>query len=94
MTIMSLQIIEFFFSIVPATRKGKMNTDLLKLYLQLDDMKQTEEAKQLKNQIRETMSQNLRMHLLELTSIGQVIGFNELRNELIKAIQLIEIQKR
>jgi bisphosphoglycerate-independent phosphoglycerate mutase (AlkP superfamily) len=78
---------------VLAKREVIMNTDLLRLYRQLDDI-QSDEAKQLKNQIRETMSQNLRMHILELTSMGQVIGFNELQNELIKAIQLIEMQKR
>jgi hypothetical protein len=71
-----------------------MNTDLLNLYRQLDDMEQSEEAKQLKSQIKEMLSQNLRMHVLELTSIGQVIGFEELQNELRKAIKLIEIQKR
>jgi hypothetical protein len=72
----------------------RMNTDLLKLYKQLDDMEQSKEVKQLKNQIKETLYQNLRMHFLELTSIGRVIGFNELQDELKKAIELIEMQKR
>ena len=71
-----------------------MNTDILKLYRQLDDMEQTKEVKQLKNQIKETLYQNLRMHFLELTSIGRVIGYDELQEELKKAINLIELQKK
>ena len=71
-----------------------MSTDILKLYRQLDDMEQTKEVLQLKNQIKETLYQNLRMHFLELTSIGRVIGYNELQEELKKAIHLIELQKK
>ncbi|NVO10563.1 MAG: hypothetical protein HXX16_11420 [Bacteroidales bacterium] len=71
-----------------------MNTDILKLYRQLDDMEQTKEVMQLKNQIKETLYQNLRMHFLELTSIGRVIGYDELQEELKKAINLIELQKK
>ncbi len=71
-----------------------MNTDILKLYKQLDDMEQTREVKQLKNQIKETLYQNLRMHFLELTAIGRVIGYDELQAELRKAIDLLELQKK
>ena len=70
-----------------------MNSDILKLYRQLDDMEQTKEIIQLKNQIKETLYQNLRMHFLELTGIGRVIGYEELQEELKKAIELIELQK-
>lgn len=70
-----------------------MNTDIIKLYKQLDDMGQTKEVTQIKNQIKETLYQNLRSHFLELTSIGRVIGYDELQEELRKAIELIEIQK-
>jgi len=71
-----------------------MNEDILKLYKQLEDMEQTKEVIQIKNQIKETLYQNLRMYFLELTSIGRVIGYDELENELKKAIDLIEIQKK
>jgi hypothetical protein len=71
-----------------------MNTDILKLYKQLDDMDQTKEVKLLKNQIRETLYPNLRMHFLELTSIGRVIGYDEFQNELKKTIELVEAQKK
>ena len=71
-----------------------MNTDILKLYKQLDDMEQTKEVMQLKKQIKETLYYNLRTHFLELTSIGRVIGYDELQNELKKAIELVELQKK
>jgi hypothetical protein len=73
--------------------KDMMNTDILKLYKQLESMEATKEVTQIKNQIKETLYQNLRMHFLELTSIGRVIGYNELQEELRKAIELIEMQQ-
>lgn len=73
---------------------SNMNEDILKLYKQLEDMEQTKEVVQIKNQVKETLYQNLRMYFLELTSIGRVIGYEELEDELKKAIDLIEIQKK
>jgi len=69
------------------------NADILKLYKQMDDMEQTKEIVQLKNQIKETLYNNLRTHFLELTSIGRVVGYEELQNELTKTLELIEFQK-
>jgi hypothetical protein len=71
-----------------------MNTDLTKLYLQLNDMAQTKEVIQIKNQIKETLYQNLKVYFLDLTAIGRVIGYNELQEELKKAIEFIELQKK
>ena len=70
-----------------------MEKDLLKLYKQLDDMNQTPEVVQIKNQIKESLYQELKMHFLELTGIGRVIGYDELQKELMKAIELLELQK-
>jgi site-specific DNA-adenine methylase len=67
-----------------------MNTDLIKLYQQLEGMEQTNEVKLLKDQTRETLYQNLRTHFHELTKIGRVIGFDELQNELSKGKELLE----
>lgn len=69
------------------------NSDIIRLYKQLEDMEQTKEVLQLKNQIKETLYQNLRMNFLELTSIGRVLGYDELQEELVKAIKLLELQK-
>jgi len=46
------------------------------------------------NKIKETLYQKLKMHSLELTGIGRVIGYEELRAEFKKAIQFLEIEKR
>ncbi len=71
-----------------------MDTDLILLCKQLDDMKQTDEVFQIKNQIKESLYQKLKMHFLELTGIGRVIGYEELQSELLKAIELLEIEKK
>ncbi len=71
-----------------------MNTELLKTYKQLEDMDQTKEVIQIKNQIKETLYHQLKYHFLELTGIGRVIGYDELQQELMKAIDLIEMEKQ
>ena len=70
-----------------------MNSDILKLYKQLEGMEQTKEVIQLQNQIKETLYQNLRTHFLEYVSIGRNIGYDELQEELKKALELLELQK-
>lgn len=70
-----------------------MNSDILKLYKQLESMEQTKEVLQLQNQIKETLYQNLRTHFLEYVSIGRIIGYDELQEELKKALELLEFQK-
>ena len=71
-----------------------MNAELLKTYKQLEGMPQTEEVVQIKNQIKESLYQQLRFHFLELSGIGRVIGYNELQSELSKDIELLEIEKQ
>jgi hypothetical protein len=71
-----------------------MDTELLKVYKQLEDMNQTKEVVQIKNQIKESLYQQLKYHFLELTGIGRVIGYEELQKELMKAIELLEIEKK
>ena len=71
-----------------------MNAELLKTYKQLEGMSQTDEAVQVKNQIKESLYQQLRFHFLELSGIGRVIGYDELQSELSKAIELLEIEKQ
>ncbi|WP_420398874.1 hypothetical protein [Flagellimonas sp.] len=71
-----------------------MNAELLKTYKQLEGMPQTEEVVQIKNQIKESLYQQLRFHFLELSGIGRVIGYDELQSELSKAIELLEIEKQ
>ncbi|NDV15517.1 hypothetical protein GO009_05705 [Muricauda sp. TY007] len=70
-----------------------MNSDILKLYKQLESMEQTKEVVQLQSQIKETLYQNLRTHFLEYVGIGRIIGYDELQEELKKALELLELQK-
>lgn len=67
------------------------NIDLLKLYSQLKEMKQTQEVKQLRKQVEETLHYNLKHYHMELSSIGDVIGYDRLKNELQNAMNLIEL---
>jgi len=71
-----------------------MDTDLIQLFKQLENMKQTEEVLQIRKQIKEALYQKLRILTLDLTGIGRVIGYEELQTELTKAINLLEIEKR
>ena len=41
-----------------------------------------------------SQSETLRYHFLELSGIGRVIGYDELQNEMVKAIELLEIEKQ
>lgn len=70
-----------------------ISSDIIKVYKQLEQMEETKDIKQLKNGIKETLYQNLRMHILEMASIGRVIGYAEVQEELKNAIKLVELQK-
>ena len=67
-----------------------INSDLLKLYTQLEHMEQTKEVAQLKASIQETLCQNLRTHLIEFISIGSVLGYDRLKTEMKLASEFIE----
>ncbi len=69
------------------------NNDIIKVYKQLEQMDETKDIKQLKEGIKETLYQNLRMHILEMASIGRVIGYAEVQEELKNAIKFVETQK-
>lgn len=56
-----------------------MNNELLKTYKQLEDMEQTPEVAQIQKNIKETLYQKLKFHLIEMTGIGRVIGYDELQ---------------
>ena len=70
------------------------NTDLLKLYSQLKKMKQTNEVKQLRKQVEETLYYNLKFYHLELSAIGEVIGFDRLKKEMTNAMKLVDILEK
>ena len=57
-------------------------------------MEQTKEVLQIKSQIKESLYHQLKLHILELTGIGRVIGYDELRTELMKALEFLEMEKQ
>jgi uncharacterized membrane protein len=71
-----------------------MTSEYLKLYQNIEGMKQTPETEQLKKQIKEDLYQKLRFSFLDFMSIGRVIGYDELKTEMLKAVELIEQQKK
>lgn len=71
-----------------------MNTDLVKLYKDLEKLEQTKEVKQIKSDIKDTLYRDLRMSMLDAVSLGTVIGFNELETEMLKVIELIKMQSK
>jgi uncharacterized membrane protein len=71
-----------------------MTSEYLKLYQKIEGMKQTPETEQLKKQIKEDLYQKLRFSFLDFMSIGRVIGYDELKTEMLKAVELIEQQKK
>lgn len=68
--------------------------EMLKLYRQLEKLKTGKETNLLKEQIKESLYQKLRLSFLDFVSIGQVIGFDELKLEMEKGIQIIEQQQK
>ncbi|MGV3597107.1 MAG: hypothetical protein ACO1PI_04515 [Bacteroidota bacterium] len=69
------------------------SADIIKIYKQLEQMDETKDIRQLKEGIKETLYQNLRLHILEMASIGRVIGYAEVQEELKNAIKFVETQK-
>ena len=71
-----------------------MDMELLKTYKLLEDSQQTEEVKQIKNQIKESLYHQLKSHFKEMFAIGQVIGYDEVQKEFSKAIDILEVEKQ
>ena len=61
--------------------------------MQLEDMEQTKEVAQIKNQIKEALYQKLKENMVEFTAIGRVICYDELQEELEKTIEFLDIYK-
>lgn len=71
-----------------------MSNDLIKVYKELENMPQTEEILQVKESIKENLYQKMKMHTLELSAIGRVLGYDELKSELHKAISILDIESK
>jgi CxxC motif-containing protein len=71
-----------------------MNTELIKVYKSLEDLPQTKEVKQIKKNIEVSLYQTLRNNMLETSLIGDIIGYDKLRAELVDLIALVDLQKK
>lgn len=66
-----------------------MGNDLVKLYKELDTLKNATNPEAVKNHIEQTLYTKLRENFLELLEIGEVIGYDKLEAEMRKAVDLI-----
>lgn len=71
-----------------------MTAEMLKLYKQLEQMKPSKDTSLLKDQIKESLYQQLRLGFLDFLNIGRVIGYDQLKAEMLKAVELIELQEK
>jgi hypothetical protein len=66
-----------------------MSNDLVKLYKELGNEKQTTEITKVRKNIHNKLNDKLREHFLELLEIGEVVGYEKLEKELASAAELI-----
>ena len=71
-----------------------MDIELVKTYRLLQEAKQTEEVIQIRKQIRESLQHQLKTHFNEMFAIGQVIGYDAVKDEFSKALEVLEQKKQ
>lgn len=64
-----------------------MDYDLIKLYHNLSG---NENGEQVKNKIEAELQTKMREHFLGLLSIGQILGYDKLQDEMKKASEILE----
>ncbi|MGH1337518.1 MAG: hypothetical protein ACRBFS_15450 [Aureispira sp.] len=68
-----------------------MNKDLLELYKKTNIVPQTPEVKLIKAEIETLLVQDMQEHVLKLASIGNVIGYDKIREHLSNALGMIDL---
>jgi len=68
-----------------------MTNDLAKLHRELGARKQTEEITNLRNEIAEKLHTQMREHFLSLLEIGGAVGYDRLKTEMNKAMELLHM---
>lgn len=68
--------------------------ELIKLYKSLEDLEQNKEVKQIKKNIELNLYETLRTNMLQTSAIGDVIGYDNLKTELTRLLELIDIQSK
>jgi hypothetical protein len=70
-----------------------MSKGLITLYRQLDVMPQTEDVIKIKKMTKDILASNLKDYFTEYMNVGKVIGYDELKEDLLTAIELVEMQQ-
>lgn len=70
-----------------------MDLELIKTYKLLEESQQTDEVIQIKNQIKDSLHHQLKVHFNELLAIGQVIGKDVVQKEFSKVMNATTANK-
>jgi len=71
-----------------------MSMDKLCLYRQLQDAKRTKTILKLMNNLKAELYEDIHHRIADLASIGRVIGYEDMIEELRKAIELLEVEMK
>lgn len=67
------------------------DSNLLKLYMVVDKMEETEQVLKIKSDIKALLSESLKMSVLESSSIADVLGYEETKKIIMDMYQMVEI---
>lgn len=71
-----------------------MNKELLELYKKVSLLPNTKEIEIVKDEIEATLSKEMQEHILKITSIGSVIGYDKVKAYLNSALDMVEVYDR
>ncbi len=67
------------------------DSNLLKIYMMVDKMEETEQTLKIKKDIKTLLSESLKLSVLETSSIADVLGFEETKKIIFDMYRLVEI---
>lgn len=67
------------------------DSNLLKLYMMVDKMEETEQVLKIKSDIKALLSESLKLAVLESSSIAEVLGPEETKKIIMDMYQMVEI---
>ena len=67
------------------------DSNLLKIYMIVDKMEETEQILKIKSDIKALLSESLKVSVLESSSIAEVLGYEETKKIITDMYQMVEI---
>ena len=67
------------------------DSNLLKIYMIVDKMEETEQVKKIKTDIKALLSESLKISVLESSSIADVLGYEETKSIILDMYKMPEI---